>query len=346
MDIAKKLEKLGIEYAMPIDKEIVRMIAYNVTEALVNKFPSISDEYNNIFAKLLNCNMYVATVTKPISKVNYIYENNSIYFDDTINLNVLTEQTIHECIHYLQDYRNMKGKLEKIGLCNFENFNVSGLGLNEAAVQYISAKTVGNMPTILERYGVRIQTISPNYYPFLTNLVEQIIYLMSEEELVRAVIKGNTKFEDDLLNTFEGNTKKIINRFDEIIEINNQLNAQTDIDKSRLLQQEIANRYIDTQNLIFNTYFEKICPRVSTVAEIDYYMTKATNYKRVMGKSLQRNFMQESFYDVQLKNITKELDKRLYKISKERSKNTLLIIRGDKILRIIRKIASYFSAYQ
>lgn len=346
MDIARKLEKLGIEYAMPLDKEIVRMLAYNVTEALVNTFPSISDEYNNIFAKLLNCDMYVARVTKQISKVNYIYENNSIYFDDTMNLNILTEQTIHECIHYLQDYRNIKGRLEKIGLCNFEDFSVSGLGLNEAAVQYISAKAVGNMPTILERYGVRVQTISPNYYPFLTNLVEQIIYLMGEEGLVKGTIKGNTKFEDDLLNTFEGNTKKIINRFDEMIEINNGLNAEKDIDKSELLQQEIANRYIDTQNLIFSTYFEKICPRLNTVAEIDYYMAKAINYKKVMGRSLQRNFMQESFYDVQLKNITKELDKRLYKISKERSKNTLSIIRGDKFLKIIRKIASYFSAYQ
>ena len=346
MDIARKLEKLGIEYAMPLDKEIVRMLAYNVTEALVNTFPSISDEYNNIFAKLLNCDMYVARVTKQISKVNYIYENNSIYFDDTMNLNILTEQTIHECIHYLQDYRNIKGRLEKIGLCNFEDFSVSGLGLNEAAVQYISAKAVGNMPTILERYGVRVQTISPNYYPFLTNLVEQIIYLMGEEGLVKGTIKGNTKFEDDLLNTFEGNTKKIINRFDEMIEINNGLNAEKDIDKSELLQQEIANRYIDTQNLIFSTYFEKICPRLNTVAEIDYYMAKAINYKKVMGRSLQRNFMQESFYDVQLKNITKELDKRLYKISKERSKNTLSIIKGDKLLKIIRKIASYFSAYQ
>lgn len=346
MDIAKKLEKLGIEYAMPLDKEIVRMIAYNVTEALVNTFPSISDEYNNIFAKLLNCDMYVATVTKPISKVNYIYENNSIYFDDTMNLNVLTEQTIHECIHYLQNHRSIKGRLVKIGLCNFENFGVSGLGLNEAAVQYISAKTVGNMPTILERYELRVQTISPNYYPFLTNLVEQIIYLMGEETIVNGTIKGDAKFEDDLLNTFEGNTKKIINRFDEIVEINNQLNAENDINKSKLLQQEIANRYIDTQNLIFSTYFEKICPRLNTVAEIDYYMAKATNYKNVMGRSLQRNFMAETFYDTQLKKITKELDRRLYKISKERSKNTLSIIRGDKLLKIIRKIVSYFSAYQ
>lgn len=346
MDIAKKLEKLGIEYAMPLDKEIVRMIAYNVTEALVNTFPSISDEYNNIFAKLLNCDMYVATVTKPISKVNYIYENNSIYFDDTMNLNILTEQTIHECIHYIQDYRNIKGRLEKIGLCNFEDFSVSGLGLNEAAVQYISAKTVGNMPTILERYELRVQTISPNYYPFLTNLVEQIIYLMGEETIVNGTIKGDVKFEDDLLNTFEGNTKKIINRFDEIVEINNQLNAENDINKSRLLQQEIANRYIDTQNLIFSTYFEKICPRLNTVAEIDYYMAKATNYKNVMGRSLQGNFMAETFYDTQLKKITKELNRRLYKISKERSKNTLSIIKGDKLLKIIRKIASYFSAYQ
>ena len=73
-------------------------------------------EYNNILIKLLNCNMYVAKVTKPISRVNYIYEDNSIYFDEELNLNKLSDQMIHECIHYLQDYRNMRGNLDKIGL--------------------------------------------------------------------------------------------------------------------------------------------------------------------------------------------------------------------------------------
>ena len=66
MDIAKKLQKLGIEDIRKLDNESIRVIALNVTEALTKAFPIIYDEYNNILIKLLNCNMYVAKVTKPL----------------------------------------------------------------------------------------------------------------------------------------------------------------------------------------------------------------------------------------------------------------------------------------
>ena len=110
MDIAKKLQKLGIEDIRKLDNESIRIIACNVTDALTKAFPSIYDEYNNILIKLLNCNMYVAKITKHISKVDYIYEDNSIYFDEEMNLSKINEQMLHECIHYLQDNRDIKKK--------------------------------------------------------------------------------------------------------------------------------------------------------------------------------------------------------------------------------------------
>lgn len=344
MNLEKKLQMLGIEDVRKLDNESIRIIAYNVTEALTKTFPIIYDEYNNILIKLLNCNMYVSKVTKQISKVNYIYENNSIYFDEEINLSKINEQIIHECIHYLQDYRNIKGNLDKIGLCNFAEFTVYGLGLNEAAVQYISAKSTGNTSTIIDRYGIRIKTISPEYYPFLTNLMEQIVYLVGEEVLVKATLNGNDEFEEYLLNTFEGNTKKIINRFDEIVEINNSLNLEQDLEKVKILQKGLANIYIETQNMIFSTYFNKICPRLNTIQEIDFYTDKAIYYKNVMGTVLEERFSMNTFYDTYIQEITEKLNKRLYEISKEKGRNTLSIITGDRIMRFIKRIVSYFSA--
>lgn len=345
MDLQKKLQKLGIEDIRKLDNESIRIIAINVTEALTKTFPFLYDEYNNILIKLLNCQMYVSKVTKPISRVNYIYENNSIYFDEELNLNRLTDQMIHECIHYLQDYRNLRGNLDKIGLCNFEDFSIYGLGLNEATVQYISSKAMGNSDSIIEKYGVRIKTVSPNYYPFLTNLIEQIVYLMGENILLKCTIMGNEEFEDLLLNTFEENTKKIIRNFDEIVELNNKLNAEHDTYKIETLQQQMVDIYTETQNTIFKTYFEKICPRLTSIKEIDFYMEKAENYKSIMGVVLAERFMADNFYDVEMQEITKRFDKRLYEISKEKSRNTLSIIRtGDKIMNFIRKIVSYFAA--
>ena len=344
MDIAKKLQKLGIEDIRKLDNESIRIIACNVTDALTKAFPTIYDEYNNILIKLLNCNMYVAKVTKPISKVNYIYEDNSIYFDEEMNLSKINEQMIHECIHYLQDNRNIKkSKHSKIGLCNFEEFSLYGLGINEAAVQYMSARSMKNSSEIVEKYGVRLKTISPNYYPFITNLIEQIVYLIGDEILVKGTLNGNDEFEDELLNTFEANTKKIINRFDEIIEINNTLNAEQDEEKIKILQQGLTHIYVETQNMIFSTYFNKICPKLNTIQEIDFYTDKAMYYRNVMGVVLAERFAENTFYDVEIQTITEKFNKRLYEINKANSKNKLVVYAGDRIWRFIKRIVAYFS---
>ena len=56
--------------------------------------------------------MYLANINedKNIANVNYIYENNAIYFAERIDLNNISDKVVHECIHYVQDVRNEKGK--------------------------------------------------------------------------------------------------------------------------------------------------------------------------------------------------------------------------------------------
>lgn len=343
MNLQKKLENLGIENSRKLDDSTIRTIAYNVTEVITKAFPYLYDEYNNILVKLLNCDMYIATVTKPISKVNYIYENSSIYFDENLNLTIVNEQMVHECVHYIQDYRTVKGRIDKIGLCNFEEFSVYGLGLNEASAQYISAKSVGNTSTILTRHGMRIRTISPNYYPFLTNLIQQIIYLIGEKQLVEATLKGSDKFENLLLNTFEGNTKKIINKFDDILNLNNSLNENQDLELVEQLQETLANLYEETQNMIFSTFFDKICPRLTTAKEVEEYNQKAINYKELTGVNLSKRFNSNNFYDVYIEEITGKFNKRLFEINKEKSRNTLSVIKLDWIGKIVKRLAYYFS---
>lgn len=344
MNLQKKLQNIGIEQIAKINPEFVRLIAFNVTEALTNAFPAIYEQYNNILAQLINCNMYTAQITKPISKVNYIYENNSIYIDENIDLTTINEQIIHECIHYLQDSRNKNGKLNKIGLCNFGQFSVFGLGINEAIVQYISAKTVKNEVEIIEKYGVRLKTISPNYYPFLTSLIEQIAYLMGEDILVIGILYKGNKLEDELLNTFEANTKRIINQFDIIVDINNKLNTETNQEKIKIYQEEITAMYIDTQNKIFSTFFEKTLPKLTTCQEVDYYMDKAVCYRNVMGVSTQERFLFGSFYDIKLEELISKYEKKKMQICRKRDSNTLTVISDNKIMKLIRKIIVYFSA--
>lgn len=344
MNLQKKLQALGIEQIEKLDDMYVRVIATNVTEIITNAFPSIYSEYNNILIKLLNCRMYVAKVTKPISKVNYIYEDNSIYFDKSIDLNKVNEQMIHECIHYLQDVRTTKGKLNKIGLCNFDNFSIYGLGINEAVTQYISAKCVQNSVTTIEKYGIRLKTISPNYYPFLTNLTEQIVNLLDDKALIKGILGNNIEFEDQILNTFEANTKKIMNYFDNIIDIDNRLNMETDKEKIEIYEEEIASIYIETQNIIFSTFFDKLLPRLTTYQEVNFYIDKAICCKNIMGVNLKERFSINSFYDTQLEVIISKYDKKKIELERKKKNNMLMLITDNKLMKIIRKIIAYFSS--
>ncbi len=344
MNLQKKLQNLGIEQIKKIDNEYVRLIAFNVTEALTTAFPVIYNQYNNILSQLINCNMHTAKITKQIAKVNYIYENNTIYFDENIDLTIVNEQMVHECIHYLQNNKNKNGKLTKMGLCNFGQFSVFGLGINEAAVQYVSAKTAGNELTTTQKYGVRLKTISPNYYPFLTSLIEQIVYLIGENILAIGILQDDNKLEDELLNTFEANTKRIINQFDIIVDINNKLTTEINAEKIKIYQEEIVAMYIDTQNKIFSTYFEKILPKLTTLEEIKYYMDKAICYRNVIGIYTKERFLFGSFYDIKLEELESKFEKKKLKICKKAENNALVIVSENKIMKLIRKITTYFSA--
>ena len=342
MKIEKRLSKIGITDIEEIDLKQVRIIANNITEILTKTFPVLENEYNNILIQLLNCKMYIAKIDKKLSKVNYIYENNSIYFSKELDLNKVNEQMIHECIHYIQDIRNKKGNLEKIGFCKFADFSFNGLGLNEAAVQYIAAKTVKNEKQDIDIYGISLKTISPNYYPILTNIIEQIIYLIGEDEIVKGTIINDEKTEDYILNIFEEKTKKIINLFDRILELKNKEITQKSEKKKKEIQEKTINTYMEVQELIFSTYFEKICTRLESIQEIDKYLEKAKGYKKYIGIKTEDIYNSEGFYEIELNKIINMYDNRLYQINKEKTKNMLAIIKGSKLMNIVKNVLAYF----
>ena len=345
MNAEKKLEKLGITTTREFTQREVRYIAEEVTELLVKAFPVLEDDYNNLLIRLLNCKMYFANIneSKSISNVNYIYENRSIYFDEKINLDNISDKIIHECIHYIQDIRNEKGKLKKMGLCGFEELSTYGLGINEATVQYMASKSIGNSLTITKRAGIILKTISPNYYPFLTNLISQVIYLMGEDSIVKGTINCDGKFEDEFLNTFEERASTIIKMFDRIIDLNNKKNETNRENDIELLNNELIDIYLETQSTIMKTYFDKICNRLITMEEVDFYIEKFLNYKPLLGIVEETRFSLNDEYEQYKEQILKKFDKRILEISKESSKNTLSIIYNNRLFRFFKKILSYFS---
>ena len=332
MKIEKKLKILGIKETKEFTKEEKNIVANNVTVSLIMAFPVLKIEQENILNKIQNANMYYAKIDENLQKINYIYENHKIYFDEYIDINKLTDSMIHEIIHYIQDIRKKKDKLDKIGLCNFNELSFHGLGINEGAVQYISAKTINNNYQTINKEGILLRTISPNYYPILTNLIEQIIFLLGEDELVKAVILNDNNFENTFFNTFEENAQRIINLFDEIINYNV---------KNEDKLEEIKSMYIEAQDLIMRTYFDKNLKNLTTEEEVNNLSKKIENYLELTGK-IEINGNYYNNCENYKSTLLNKLDKKLIKINVQKSKMALTVVYGGRLSRLFNKIKALF----
>ena len=68
----------------------------------------------------------------------------------------LDEFAIHECIHYLQERKDKKNFLIRMGLCDYTEFKIYGLALNEAAVQLMASKIIGIKKEFVKYFGINL----------------------------------------------------------------------------------------------------------------------------------------------------------------------------------------------
>lgn len=338
MNIQKKLSRLGIEVLDAVDKKDVNYIAHYITNVITQTFPVLQDQYNEILAKILNCKMYYAKVGENIADVNYVYDDDSIYIEQNIDIFEPNEQLFREVIHYLQVRRNNKGKIKTMGLCNFSEFSIKGLGLNEGIVQYMAARMFKNEKEHINKYGIYLFTISPTQYPMLTNLVEQLIYLLGESSIVRATIGVDIEFEDEFFNAFEEKGNTIIKNIDRILDLKSELSLQENAKSVDMLEVEVANLYLNTQEIMLKKYYNNIIPRLTKIEEVDFYIEKFLSNEKVCGIKDDLEFIDafKEFKD----EIIKKFDKQLMKISREKGKNTLS--RYNKIGALFGKVAGIF----
>lgn len=125
MSIEKILKKDGIEIISEIDTLTQNNLAKNIASTLISGLPTLSLNTNDLFIKISRLNMYYAKLPNGIS-AKYFYKNNSIYFDHNLDLTGITNVAIHECIHYLQEKRDSKGNILKLGLCDYTNSALPG----------------------------------------------------------------------------------------------------------------------------------------------------------------------------------------------------------------------------
>ena len=143
----------------------------------------------------------------------------------------LEEFAIHECIHYIQEVKDKKNYLIRMGLCDYTEFKIYGLGLNEASVQLMASKINGIPRDFVKYFGISFETISPSYYPLECCLVNQMAYITGEDVLFESTINSNDNFKKkfaDLTSpkifmTIQNAIDDILNDEESIIKLNNKI---------------------------------------------------------------------------------------------------------------------------
>ena len=140
MNVEKNLMNLGIVQTRKFEFKETNFVAKTVAEKLADNVLELENSYNELYMRIYNCNMSYANVASKFGNVVYFYPNNTLYFDEKFDITKIDEKVIQECIHYLQNFKKFDGSQQRIGVCNFAEFKIYCLGLNEAVTQYIASQ--------------------------------------------------------------------------------------------------------------------------------------------------------------------------------------------------------------
>lgn len=336
MKLLKDLEKIGIIPKREFNIEERNYLAKTISDKLSANVKELSDSYNELYMRIFNCDMYYAKVDKKFKGVFYFYKNNTIYIDEKKDITNIDGYIIHENIHYLQNFSKITKKDNRAGICQFTEFKIFGLGINEAVVQYITAKALGCKVHRTSNDIITICTNSENYYKYMTSLVSQIVFLIGDKEAVESCIESTDKFETEIYNTFEENTDKILKNFDLILDENNKENRD---------ENKIIDIYMQTQELIYTSYFSKTCKRLTTIKEVDEQVNKLEDYANIVGRLLDIQSEEDKF-TVFKQDMEDKFLKKYIEINRRQTQNSLVVYKNalsnlwNKILNLFQRKAT------
>lgn len=313
MSIESDLRKDGIEVIKKIDTLKTNSIARTVSIRLCKTFPSLHLNQHELFVKLSRLNMYIAKIPRGMADANYFYKNSSIYFSHNISEDKLDDLAIHECIHYLQEVKDKKNHLLRMGLCDYTEFKIYGLGLNEAAVQLMTSKVLGSKSDFVKYFNIEFETASPLYYPLECCLVNQLSYISGESLLLNSTFNSNNDFKEYLCKyigyknfaTIQNSIDTIIDLEEQIIKLNNKIinvndrNKKVDnfIDKINQIKLSISDTFFSTQNLIITSYFDNLFKLINNDSDIEFFRKKLYNFKDFLGSTENYTFFNDYYVD-------------------------------------------------
>ena len=347
------LGNTGIEVIEPIQDEIIIDIVNQVSTRIMTAFPNSNFSYLDIYKTLLDTPMYYAKVPKGLSKANYYYKDSSIYFSANANISEVDEYIFHEFIHRLQERKDKKGNITRLGVCEVNELSVKATALNEAAVQYVTTKAFNMPKKIVNIYNMYIPSRT-KYYPIITNLISQLAFLLGENVLIDSTINGNEDFKIDIIdNIGESEYNTIEKNLNEILHLKNEIaNIQSNIQLTDMWQgmenekqtkinhniELIRNIYFETQNKIFMSYFNSLIKRVENDIEVNMLKRKLEDYRNFIGTS-----EDYSSFDMYCMGFEKQVEQKLEDL---KNKKALVVLKDNFVYRIIRKLKRLFRKYE
>ena len=324
MGIESTLLREGITNIEKLNTREINRIAKNISKTLSETFSDHNLSQSDLFIAICRLNMYRADFTDN-AKAKYFYKNSSIYFDRTVDFNHMDTVALHECLHYIQEYRDTNGKVVKMGLYDLKRH--SGIALNEAAVQHMASIANNAKVDSVKYYNLELTTESPDFYPIQTALLNQMMYFTGSYALYHSTLFSTDVFK----NTFAAQTdiktySKIEKNIDNILEYENNLSIETlklanvkddlsNINKIRKinsviddLKSIIVEKTIETQNMIFENGFRSEFDSIKTLKDVKAMKLHLYNFKPLLIHHDQYERFDE-FYS----EISNELEeKKLY----------------------------------
>ncbi len=346
MSIETDLAKEGIKVIKPLDTLMVNTIAKNVSQILVSNFPEQNLDYNKLFIAFSRVPMYFVEMPNGTSRAKYFYRNSSIYFSNKINKKELANFAVHELIHFMQENRDEKNNLVRLGLCDFTHPKLIGMALNEAAVQLMSTKALHTTEDKVKYFGIELTTSSPDYYPLECNLVNQLAYITGEDVLFNSTINANLIFENTLSSlTSKKSYKQIRNNLDKIMDLedkisyisyylqHNDLGKKKDKFESKLqnLKNKVQELFFETQNTILTSYFDLYFKEIYSSKGVENFRNKLYGFGHLIGTNDDYSFY-NSYY---IKKMAELEEKR---ISIEGTSISLVPEKTNTIFLLFKKI--------
>lgn len=316
MSINSTLKREGIEIIKPLSTLEINKIASQIAEKLCSTFPEHNLNQSELFIAISRLNMYIAKMPNDMAGAKYFYKNKSIYFNQNIDLEDLNTLAIHECIHFLQELKDKRGKLVRLGLYHLHG-NSNGMALNEAAVQYMASKANNDLPDTVRYYNMNLTTESPNYYPIETAIIRQLAYFTGTYPLFHSVLHSNDVFKNTFIaksNTkayklIEENLDLLMHYQEELVLSMNILESYSENNVSlnkikyysnriEALKNIILKLTLEIQNTIIYYCFNKEFDYIKDQNSLNSFQTHLYNFKDLIIDTEGYNYYNEFYRDM------------------------------------------------